>query len=85
MSSFEFNLDILVESLDPNRHAHEIRTLQGCRRVDDLANLASHGWLTPGGKDPRIKLVRHGSGTYLLVEYVDGWSKTVSQAPFQSR
>ncbi len=84
MSTFQFNLDKLIESLDRTRHAQEIRTLQRCRSVDDLANLAGHGWLTPGGKDPRLKLVRHGSGTYLVVEYVDGWSKTVSQAPFRS-
>ena len=84
MSSFQFNLDQLLEPLSASRHAHEIRTLQRCRSVDDLANLAHQGWLTPGTSDPRLKLVRHGSGTYLIVEYVDGWSKTVSQAPFRS-
>ena len=25
------------------------------------------------------KLVRHGSGTFLVVSYEDGWSKTISQ------
>jgi hypothetical protein len=84
MSSFHFNLDTLIEPLSATRHAGEIRMLQRCRSVDDLANLAREGWLTPGSKDPRLKLVRHGSGTYLIVEYVDGWSKTVSQAPFRS-
>ena len=84
MSSFQFNLEKLTEPLSPTRHAQEIRTLQRCRSVDDLANLAQQGWLTPGSKDPRLKLVRHGSGTYLIVEYVDGWSKTVSQAPFRT-
>ena len=84
MSSFQFNLDQLIEPIDATRHPQEIRTLQGCRSVGDLANLASHGWLSANTADPRLKLVKHGSGTYLVVKYVDGWSSTVSQAPFRT-
>lgn len=84
MSSFQFNLDKLTDGLDPARHATEIDKLRRARSVDDLAALARHGWLTPGTKDPRLKLIRHGSGTYLVVEYVDGWSKTICQAPFRT-
>jgi len=84
MSSFQFNLDRLIEGIDATKHPQEVRTLQRCRSVDDLANLAGHGWLSSNPADPRLKLVRHGSGTYLVVQYVDGWSSTVSQAPFRS-
>lgn len=82
VSSFAQSLVALVTPLDPNRHAYEIGRLRSCRSLRDLEQLASDGWLTPGARDPRLKLVRHGSGTYLVVQYVDGWSSRLSMAPF---
>jgi hypothetical protein len=84
--SFRSDLAKLIGGLDPSAHAHEIDTLQRCRRLDDLQMLADSngGWISKGTRDPRIKLVKHGSGTFLLVQYDQGWSKTLSQAPFST-
>lgn len=80
--SFAMSLSRLVAPLDPRRHATEIAQLRACRSVQDLERLSQSGWLTPGSKDPRLKLVRHGSGTYLVVQYDEGWSTRLSMELF---
>jgi hypothetical protein len=75
----EERLAKLLAPLDPVRHARERDRLQRARSLADLDALAREGWLTPQGENPRLKLVRHGSGTFLVVSYDDGWSSTVSQ------
>ena len=84
---FRSDLAKLVGGLDPARHAVEIDKLTRCRRVEDLQWLAENngGWRTDNPRGKRLKLVRHGSGTYLVVQYDDGWSTTLSQAPFRRR
>lgn len=79
--SFQARLQALVAPLDPVRHAQEIETLRRCRGEAELDHIAqSGGWLSPEGAAKRLKLLRHGSGTYLVVEYDDGWSTRLSQA-----
>jgi hypothetical protein len=81
--NFGFHLDRLIDPMDLRKHATEIRRLRQCRCLDDLLQLAnSDGWLTPGTRDPRLKLVRHNSGTYLVVLYDDGWTSRISMEPF---
>ncbi len=84
--SFASDLRKLIGGLDAETHGAEIDKLQRCRRLGDLQMLADSngGWLSEGSRDPRIKLVKHGSGTFLLVQYDQGWSKTLSQAPFST-
>lgn len=84
---FREDLATLCAKLDGRQHAEELKKLQRCRRVEDLEHLAAQdgGWLTRGTRDPRLKLVRHGTGTFLVVQYDDGWSTTISQAPFRKR
>jgi hypothetical protein len=79
MSSFESRLDALAAGLDPTAHAAELARLRACRTLADLTALAATGWLTAEGPGKRVRLVRHGSGTFLLVQYDDGWTKTLSQ------
>ncbi len=79
MKRFEDRVAELVCGLDPVRHTREIARLSACRTLADLEAIARDGWLTPVVTNPRIKLVRHGSGTFLVVSYDDGWSKTLSQ------
>lgn len=70
----------LTGPLDAEAHAVEVATLKRCRSLRDLEQIAADGgWLTPGTADPRLKLVRHGSGAFLIVSYEDGWSSTVSR------
>lgn len=85
MPAFRSELDALTRQLDPAHHGAEIHALRRCRSLADLEGLAKTGWLTPLGTEPRLKLVRHGSGTFLVVEYVDGWSKRLAQQPFGAR
>lgn len=80
--SFQRNLQNLIQQLDPALHSAEIAILGRCRGLHDLEGLAKRGWLTSDGPRKRLKLVRHGSGTFLVVEYEDGWSKTMAQQPF---
>lgn len=84
MSDFPSALGLLVRPLDPTKHASEITRLQGCRSLRDLEHLAADrgGWLSPERPGKRLKLVRHGSGTYLVVEYDDGWSTALSRQGF---
>ena len=44
--------------------------------------VANGGWLSTHSRDPRIKLVRHMSGTYLVVRYEDGWTTRLAMEPF---
>ncbi|MBX2801563.1 MAG: hypothetical protein KTR31_28055 [Myxococcales bacterium] len=82
--SFDGSLGVLVAGMDAARHAVEIERLRACRSTTDLdAIVDGGGWLSPESPGKRLKLVRHGSGTYLVVEYDDGWSTRVSQAPFR--
>ena len=83
MSSFHSGIMTLVAGMDPARHAVEIDRLERCRSMHDLESIVGQGgWLSPSSQKKRLKLVKHGSGTFLVVEYVDGWSTRVSQAPF---
>jgi hypothetical protein len=83
MSAFDSGITTLVAGMEPGRHAAEISRLRACRSVQDLdAIVGQGGWLSPASQKKRLKLVKHGSGTFLVVEYVDGWSTRVSQAPF---
>lgn len=85
--NFRRDLAKLVAGMDADKHAHERALLESCRRLEDLEWLAENngGWLTKSKRDPRLKLVRHGTGTFLVVSYNDGWSTTVCQAPFKKR
>lgn len=80
-----FSTEELITPLDPVKHAREIARLRSCRTLAHLDQLVTEGWLLPDGKDPRLKLIRHGSGTYMVVEYVDGWSKRLSQHLYERR
>ena len=84
MSDFSNRLDQLVQPLDAEKHAFEIARLKKCRSATDLDRVAKDGggWLTPGTKDPRLKLVKHGTGTFIVVNYVDGWSSRLSMVDF---
>lgn len=78
-AAFDDRLAALLRGLDREKHAREISRLLACRSLADLDALARDGWLTPAGSNPRVKLVRHGSGTFLVVSYDDGWSRTLAQ------
>ncbi|MEN0067070.1 MAG: hypothetical protein AAGA48_33375 [Myxococcota bacterium] len=81
--AFDHALKTLIDALDPANHASEIASLQACRSRADLDVIVDDGgWLGPGQGKKRRKLVRHGSGTYLVVEYDDGWSTRLGQASF---
>lgn len=86
MASYDFALMGLIDPIDPEAYGSEIARLKRCRSVRDLERLATAGWLSDAGRDPRLKLIRHGSGTFLVVAYdKDGWSTRVSQADFPRR
>lgn len=83
MADFRFHLQALTSPLDPVKHGREIAKLETCRSVRDLeAMVKAGGWLTPGERDPRLKLVRHASGTYLVVLYQDGWTTRLAMEGF---
>lgn len=83
MADFQRHLDALVAPLDPARHAAEIARLRACRTLADLEAIVGRGgWIGDKPRDPRLKLVKHGSGTWLVVEYKDGWSTRLSMEPF---
>jgi len=87
MADFDQALQTLVQPLDAATHAAERDRLERCRGPGDLERLvASGGWLSPAGTDPRLKLIKHGAGTYLVVAYdPDGWSTRLSMADVHSR
>lgn len=80
MAGIADRVAVLTKGLDPTKHADEIGRLRGCRVLGDLEALAKDGWLTRQATGERLRLVRHGSGTFLVVAYVDGWTRTLSQA-----
>ena len=80
---FHESLQQLLQPLDPTRHRAAVAALSQCRNRGDLdAIVDGGGWLGPEVQGKRLKLVRHASGTYLVVEYDDGWSSRLSQAGF---
>ncbi|MCO4746840.1 MAG: hypothetical protein KC912_18735 [Proteobacteria bacterium] len=81
---FRRSLDTLIAGLDPEKHRVEIKTLKRCRTLEQLDALGNQ-WLTPGSRDPRLKLIKHHTGTFLVLEFVDGWGTTMSQADFWRR
>ncbi len=78
-------LEPLWRALNSDRHAHEIGVLKSLRTVSDLDTLMKRGgWLGPESTGPRLKLIRHHRSTWILVEYVDGWSTRIAQAEWLS-
>jgi hypothetical protein len=73
---------MLMGQLDPSRQAQAIAALRQCRTLRDLEQLARAGWLAPELDGKRPKLIRHGSGTFLVVEYEDGWSTRLAMQAF---
>lgn len=81
--SFDTSLQTLLAPIDRTHHAAAAQRLEGCRSRADLDEIvAAGGWLGPEQRGQRLKLVRHASGTFLVVAYEDGWSSRVSQAGF---
>lgn len=85
-SMFHRDLKTLCDGLDPAAFAEELKLLSSCRGLADLQWLADNndGWLTKNRRNPKVKLVKHGTGTFLVVKYDDGWSSTLSKAPFRA-
>lgn len=81
--SFQADLAALVGQIDSARWPDEVQRLKGIRSLRDLEMLAQDGWISTGSRDPRLKLVRHGSGTFLVVKYEDGWSTRVAMQPMR--
>jgi len=81
--SFQADLAALVGQIDSARWPDEVQRLKGIRSLRDLEMLAKDGWISTGSRDPRLKLVRHGSGTFLVVKYEDGWSTRVAMQPMR--
>jgi len=78
---FASDLVELVGQIDDSEWPEEVALLKRVRSLDELERMASHGWLSKGSRDPRLKLVRHSSGTFLVVKYVDGWSTRLAMQP----
>ena len=86
MQSFQDSLKTLIAALDPAVQGAAIEALKKCRRFEDLDRLAADGgWLNPQGTKPRLRLVKHGSGTFLILSYDEGWGTTLVQADFWRR
>ena len=79
--AFATDLHALLTQLDANAWPTEYQRLRAVRSLAELEQLAAHGWLSNNPKDPRLKLVRHGSGTFLVVKYIDGWSTRLAMQP----
>lgn len=82
MARFSQDLEALVAQLDPATHATAMEALRRCRSLRDLERVAQAGWLEPPGQEPRLKLVKHGSGTFIVVQYDQGWSTRLAMQPF---
>ena len=83
MTDLRIVLRALSEPLDPVRHAQALATLRRIRRPADLDARAGGGLTDGPGK--RLKLVKHGVGTFMVVEYDDGWTTRLSMAALQRR
>lgn len=81
---FKDSLAALMAPLDAAAHPVAVQRLSRCRRVADLERIAATdlGWLEPASADPRLRLVKHNSGTFLVLSYDDGWGTTLVQQPF---
>ncbi len=81
---FKDSLAALIAPLDADAHPEAVRRLSRCRRVADLERMAAEdlGWLESAKADPRYRLVKHNSGTFLVLSYDDGWGTTLVQQPF---
>ena len=73
----------LSQGLDDPAYAAALRAIRRCRSRADLDALVD-SWLTPPG-DARLKLVRHGVGTYMVVRYEDGWTSRLSMTTWRER
>lgn len=81
MARFKDQLAGLVGQLEG--HPGVAERLGRCRTLRELERL--EGWLEPEKQGSRLKLVRHGSGTFLVVSYEDGWSTRVAMQDFPRR
>jgi hypothetical protein len=79
--AFAFDLTQLIAQIDASKWPAEVDLLKRVRSLAELEAMAQHGWISTGTKDPRLKLVRHGSGTFLVVRFEDGWSTRVAMQP----
>ena len=80
--SFRRDLDAFIAKLPADSDAAQ--TLARCRTFADLERLAlGQGWIGPekGGERPR--LVMHRNGSFLVVEYEDGWTRTLAHHPIR--
>jgi hypothetical protein len=84
-ADFSRGIESLVAQMDPVVHSAEIRRLRGCRSIRDLDDIAAAqgGWLSPHPQDPKLRLVKHGLQTFLVVKYEDGWTSRVGMQDFQ--
>lgn len=82
--SFKDGMAALLKEMDPIKHFVEIARLKTARSHADLVAMSSDngGWLNSYAAEPRLKLVKHAQGTFLVVSYKDGWSTRVSMADF---
>ena len=86
MPSFDVSIANLIGQIDDDEWPLEVDRLRRVRSKKDLDLIVdTGGWISTKPRDPRLKLVRHNSGTYLVVKYVDGWSTRVSQQDFSGR
>lgn len=80
---FASDLAELVRQIDSTRWPDEVKRLKAVRSLRELESMALNGWISTTPRDPRLKLVRHGSGTFLVVKYEDGWSTRVAMQPMR--
>lgn len=83
MARFDEDLAHLLGAFDAATHPDAAARLRRCRSVRDLDAVASTdgGWLE-SSVNPRLRLVKHGSGTFLVLSYDDGWGTTLVQRGF---
>ena len=84
-SDFRWEVEALIAQMDPALHDAEIRRLRTCRSIRDLDDIAAAagGWLAPHPTEPRLRLVKHGLATFLVVKYEDGWTSRVGMQDFK--
>lgn len=86
MQSFQDSMKTLIAALDPAVQGTAIEALKRCRRFEDVDALSQNGgWLNSQGTKPRLRLVKHGSGTFLILSYDEGWGTTLVQSEFWRR
>ena len=84
MTEFQRCLAALIAQMDPAVHDAEIQRLRGCRSIRDLDDIAGApgGWLSPHPQPSRLRLVKNGLVTFLVVRYDDGWTSRVAMQDF---